>query len=146
MRPLNCVVCGESLEQSKRGRRIYCASCKIDKDKLSTEKSCSNPDNKLKLSLREKEKRVQLKNLIFDTYGRFCSCCGETRVEFLSLDHVGGWGASHRKELNNNQISLYKWVIKNDFPNSIRVLCFNCNQSHSIFGYCPHEKLVIIPS
>jgi hypothetical protein len=71
-------------------------------------------------------------------YGGKCACCGEERREFLSIDHINGGGAKHRKEIH--RASLYFWLIKNNFPDAFRILCHNCNQAMGIYGYCPHKK------
>jgi hypothetical protein len=87
-----------------------------------------------------------------------CSCpgCQESRVEFLSIDHINGGGTKHRKELRNNQKRtkndikdcglydpgggvLFRWLRKNGYPPGYRVLCYNCNASRAN-GPCPiHE-------
>src|SRR5688572_6031846 len=44
--------------------------------------------------------RQTLKLCAFNQYGgAVCKCCGETRTEFLSIDHVQGGGGKHRKEI-----------------------------------------------
>ena len=73
-----------------------------------------------------------------------CSCCGETRPEFLTIDHINGGGHAHRKLLGNGSASagggsLYYRLRKDGFPSGYRVLCQNCNFSLGVFGYCPHQ-------
>lgn len=34
---------------------------------------------------------------------------------------------------------FYGWLIREEFPEGYRVLCLNCNFSHGVFGYCPHQ-------
>lgn len=68
-----------------------------------------------------------------------CFCCGEDRIEFLSVDHIDGGGNKHRKEIGRNGARFYLWLRQNNFPPGYRVLCHNCNQSFGLFGYCPHE-------
>ena len=84
------------------------------------------------------------KMCIITHYGGHCKCCGESRPEFLTLDHINNDGASHRKILRSQGISshrrFYKWVIDSGFPDTLRLLCFNCNCASGFFGYCPHEK------
>ena len=80
-----------------------------------------------------------LRDEILRHYGHKCACCGESTKEFLCLDHVNGGGCKHRKKVPSGYM-LYRWVIKNKFPASIRVLCHNCNMSLGIYGYCPHAK------
>lgn len=67
-----------------------------------------------------------------------CQCCGELMIEFLTIDHVEGrrkW--NHAKDMSGT--ILYSWIIKNNFPDGFKVLCFNCNCAKGMFGICPHE-------
>lgn len=66
-----------------------------------------------------------------------CECCGESTYEFLSLDHIEGGGAAHRKEIGVARI--YAWVWRNKLPPGFRVLCHNCNQAIGAYGFCPHQ-------
>lgn len=66
-----------------------------------------------------------------------CSCCGETEIRFLSIDHIDGGGYRHRKKIKGN---LYQWLRKNGWPSGYRTLCFNCNLSRGFYGICPHEE------
>lgn len=71
-----------------------------------------------------------------------CSCCGETAIEFLTIDHIAQNGAEHRKTLPRNSrtgYGFYCWLKKNGYPEGYGVLCLNCNFSLGHFGYCPHE-------
>ena len=67
----------------------------------------------------------------------YCACCGESRIEFLAVDHINGDGAEHRKKYPGN---MFVWLIKNNFPDGFQILCHNCNLSRGFYGYCPHEK------
>jgi hypothetical protein len=71
-----------------------------------------------------------------------CSGCGESRYEFLSIDHINGGGRKHRQSLGMK--TLYQWLIKNGFPDGFRVLCHNCNQSIGLYGYCPHQNKYVL--
>jgi len=84
------------------------------------------------------------KNRILIHYGGNppkCACCGEDKIEFLSIDHINGGGRKHRKEIGKSGMPFYRWLIKNNFPNGYRVLCHNCNLSLGFYGYCPHNKI-----
>jgi hypothetical protein len=86
-----------------------------------------------------------LKRLAFEKYGGcYCLCCGEKHMEFLSIDHIGGTGAAHRREIGFNMHGngLYRWLKARKFPKGYRVLCMNCNFSFGHAGYCPHGTLV----
>jgi len=66
-----------------------------------------------------------------------CACCGESMIEFLSIDHVFGGGHRHLKETKAG--SIYQWLRRADYPSGFQVLCYNCNCSKGFFGECPHE-------
>lgn len=71
-----------------------------------------------------------------------CSCCNENHYEFLTIDHINGGGVQHRKELKAQKTSqdIYRYLIKNNFPDGYRVLCYNCNCCLGHYGYCPHSQ------
>ena len=89
--------------------------------------------------------RQRLTEQILDHYGRVCVCCGETIPEFLTIDHINDDGYTHRKNLNGgtkkggNQ-ELLRWIIRNNYPDTIRVLCWNCNcgRARTQTKECPH--------
>jgi hypothetical protein len=87
---------------------------------------------------------------VLDAYGgRRCSCCGETELSFLSIDHIAEDGAAHRRLLGYRDRSgsgggtrTLQWIKANGFPPGFQVLCFNCNHGkHVNGGICPHQKL-----
>ena len=97
-----------------------------------------NPEANRERILDYKER---LKTKVFDHYGRSCKCCGESRKEFLSMDHINGGGSKHRRESRlTNYTDLYNCIIRHHFPNDFRVLCHNCNASRGYYGFCPHER------
>lgn len=69
-----------------------------------------------------------------------CDCCGENNIGFLTINHINGDGAKHRKKLGSSGtgVSFYKWLIKNNFPDGLNVLCWNCNSASGATGICPH--------
>jgi hypothetical protein len=69
-----------------------------------------------------------------------CSCCGETNIDLLSIDHIEGLGNQHRRETGDGKgLHFYRWLHTNNYPLGFQVLCLNCNFSEGYFGYCPHE-------
>lgn len=67
-------------------------------------------------------------------------------MEFLTIDHINNDCAKHRKE--NKWISsssIYPWLIKNNFPEGFRLLCYNCNCARYHIGWCPHEVMKLNP-
>src|SRR6266851_4072167 len=61
-----------------------------------------------------------------DRFGGRCLCCGETRHEFLTFDHVHGDGAAERKRGIGGS-TFYLLLLKTDAIDRYRVLCWNCN-------------------
>jgi hypothetical protein len=67
-----------------------------------------------------------------------CNCCGQnSHTEFLAIDHILG-----KKQMDSipelvkigysselEDYFLYQWIIDNDFPDGLQILCHNCNQS-----------------
>ncbi len=70
-----------------------------------------------------------------EKYGTACQCCGEAEEAFLSIDHIDGQGAKHRRTLRTK---FWFWLAGENFPPGFRTLCHNCNMSHGSFGGCPH--------
>jgi len=89
---------------------------------------------------RERGRRMQMRVEILSHYGNECACCGENRQEFLCVDHVNGDGSKHRKEVSNGTsgTAFYWWIRRNNFPEGLRLLCFNCNNVLVHHGICPH--------
>lgn len=95
--------------------------------------------------LREKFKRsaFRRKYRVLSHYSNgtlVCACCGESYIEFLTLDHIEGNGAQHRKELGipGGGHVFYGYIEKENYPPGYRVLCYNCNCALGFMGYCPH--------
>ena len=97
-----------------------------------------------------KDRHYKDKLAAFEVYGgAVCRCCGETELEFLSIDHINGDGAVHRKEMSKNSNSsphaycghhLHTWLRLNNYPSGFQVLCMNCNFAKGHFGECPHQR------
>jgi hypothetical protein len=80
---------------------------------------------------------LKIKGIVLNAYSNgspSCRCCGESRVYFLSVDHINGDGAKHRKSIGTN---LYRWLINNKFPVGFQVLCHNCNIAKRTQSFCP---------
>lgn len=103
-----------------RGRQYYCSSCKnlIDRTRWA---------------------QIRLQVLAHYSSGPSCSCCGESHLEFLAIDHINGGGNQHRKEVGKG-ITFYRWLIKNKYPEGFQVLCHNCNMAKGFYKECPHQR------
>lgn len=138
-----CISCG------KQSKKSHCDEClKKNRDKANNWKencrcrSCGIPVEKKGRRCKRcrnlnKQSMDRLKLEVLDAYGgRECVCCGETIVEFLTIDHINGDGGKHRKEVNG---SMYIWLRKNNYPEGFQVLCMNCNFGKRLSGICPHK-------
>jgi len=58
-----------------------------------------------------------------------CAKCGfDSNIDALTVDHINNNGNEHRKNENfTSPKDLYRWLIKNNFPDGFQILCFNCN-------------------
>lgn len=84
----------------------------------------------------------RLRLAALEAYGRVCACCGESRIEFLAVDHIGGAGNEHRRNVKaRSGQNLYNWLKSNGYPPGFRVLCHNCNMALGFYGYCPHAEV-----
>ena len=134
-----CWDCGRKINSS----HSRCYSCMgIQRDKYH-----QNGDQNRQAS---KDRKQRDKLAAFEAYGgAVCKCCGETNLEFLSIDHINGDGAAHRKEMAKNSNSppssycgqhLSQWLRLNNYPPGFQVLCMNCNFAKGHFGQCPHQR------
>ena len=92
-------------------------------------------------NLESVRERARLHNLAyreeaFFHYGDVCTCCGESRFNFLTIDHINNDGAEHRRTMVGD---TYRWLSRNDYPDTFQTLCMNCNWARGKRGACPHE-------
>jgi hypothetical protein len=143
---------------------IKCTRCTIEKlpEEFSLDakrknglnawcKSCFSgyfQENKTDYRRRANSTLRTLKQQVLDKYGNCCACCSETHYVFLTVDHVNGDGAEHRKELRPNgkekgsSYKLYKAVLNDPDPSRYQILCWNCNCGRQLNGgICPHKEI-----
>ncbi len=89
-----------------------------------------------------KKYRGKCREEALNHYGHKCVCCGESRTEFLAIDHIYGGGLKHRRE--NHVCDISVWLKQNNYPLGFRLLCHNCNMARGLYGYCPHEREAIV--
>ena len=120
---------------------VTCRSCYLKRGRLTSKVRARR--SHLKHRQGRMDETRQLKTFVINSLGGVCACCGISEIELLTIDHLGprGTGAKHRRETCNNRY-LYKDIIRQGLPrDKFRVMCFNCNISLGIFGYCPHDKI-----
>lgn len=141
--------CRRSKENQKDGL-CPCGRAKVDG--LSQCESCiavrrarfANPTKARRIYDERAKQRQDMRRIVLDHYGHKCSCpgCNITEDVFLAIDHIGGWGKNHKSPTGQKMGSyrLYAWIIKNNFPDTFRTLCHNCNSAYGFYGYCPHNS------
>jgi hypothetical protein len=93
-----------------------------------------------KVKAAKKLRHKKLKDQIYDHYGRECACCGENEEMFLTIGHINGDGAAHRRRARG-AIRMYLDIVRRGFPDDIRIECHNCNcGSFRNGGICPHQS------
>jgi hypothetical protein len=104
----------------------------------------SRPEIREHLKECEREMKQNWKFSVLTVYSNGqpkCACCGETEIAFLTIDHINGGGRRHvAKKGVGGGIGLYRWLIRNNFPDGFQVLCMNCNFARRRGRLCPHEE------
>lgn len=90
---------------------------------------------------KAKENYLKLREKFFEMYGKFCSCCGESQPEFLSLEHKQGQPVGRKNKENTLQAT--KRAVSEYRPDLFEVLCHNCNQAQKFGAVCPHKRIEI---
>ena len=141
-------------------RRHTCDSCEASRKKdwygknIEMVRANQNKKSKLRYNAdlkkyrsrsaeQAREYRAEYRERVLDAYGRKCSCCGETTLQFLTVDHVHNDGYVARKEKQHpvDAAGFYRWLVRNNFPKEFQLLCMNCNFGKSRNnGICPHRE------
>ena len=139
--PLTQIMKSRAVEQktryTNRKENGLCIRCgKPIVQGLSQCDPCRTVRNKYHIKLNQ-----QLKQDVFRAYGgEKCSCCGETEISFLAIDHINGGGEQQRKKIGGGT-AFYRWLKRNKYPVGFQVLCHNCNHGkHINGGICPHKR------
>jgi hypothetical protein len=121
-----------------------CTKCGIRKNvvdfhKDKTTRDGNSPNCKSCRQLSQKIFYNNLRKLVIKHYGNKCQCCGEKEYGFLTFEHKEGGGLKQKREIGWGR-AFIKWIIANNYPDSIEILCYNCNCSKGVIGKCPHKK------
>lgn len=108
---------------------------KIKKDRVKnkskwSEKRKSKQKEYYKTNYREK----QLKFITM--YGGRCVCCGEGKIEFLTIEHKLGQIGKKK----DTSFKAYSLAIEKYQPDIYEILCMNCNHAKGRYGICPHKS------
>jgi len=102
----------------------------INRDKINKQLMARYyKDHKKSLEYKQeytKKWREKLRLQIIEHYSEGknrCELCGETDIDVLTIDHIGGGGHQHRKKVGGH----IDWIlVSQNFPEGYRILCMNC--------------------
>ena len=154
---MNCRKCTKSLEVAGRYKpnSKICKQCQLDQQRAyrASQRAAglclcgtkAEPGKKscftclIKYRERAAVRRTTIREETFAAYGGRCRCCGESRDEFLTIDHVVPFSDGGGPRDYRGATPLYAWLRRNGYPDGFRILCMNCNFSRANRGYCPHQ-------
>jgi len=133
---IHCQKCSNRIKEQSKKRKLkgLCVKCN---NKVVENKSLCQECSKLSND-RTTKKRKNDKEIVFKYYGNKCVCCQESRIEFLTIDHVNNDGAEDRRK--NKHKAICHHIIKQNFPDKYQILCWNCNAAKQYYGVCPHKE------
>lgn len=139
--------CSSSFEP-KNARQLYCDTDCANRAKSNRRYSELNPESRQRRreweAAKHQERSARYRSQVFAAYGGRCQCCGETEQAFLQLDHIDRDGADHRRNVIGRREGagywFYAWVVRNNFPSGLQILCANCNTAKERPGGCPHQR------
>ena len=124
-------------QRTRRRGALHCSSvCHHRKREYCAQARAKNPEL---ANQRGREHRARLRDQFLSVYGRICACCGEVNPKFLTIDHINNDGSAYR---NRGECS-YSWIIKNNFPDNLQILCWNCNVAKSKYGGCVNKSIIL---
>lgn len=152
-----CSVCKEDRPLKPRGigkTHPWCFECHSKKQAQYRATYLADPEKKARntraiqawyranpeeAKQRGRDNFLKLKREMLKAYGPNCTCCGESREVFLTLEHLNRDGAAHRKQVGGGANS-YRDLRRRGWPQEgFTVLCMNCNWATRFGGVCPHK-------
>ena len=81
-----------------------------------------------KEDMRKRSSELKKKVLTYYGNGKLaCVRCGFSDIRALSIDHLHGNGAEHRRKIGNKfGTKFYSWLKVQGFPEGYQTLCMNC--------------------
>ena len=128
---LKPVSCFYKHSGKKYGINYICGYCA----RLAKRKSTANFSEEQKearhvyMKKYMRAKLPELKKIVYDHYGNSCTKCAENNIHKLTIEHIGGVRSHYRHPSGKRKrgLNLFRLIIKENFPDYITVLCFNCN-------------------
>lgn len=150
LRSVPCQECGQRF--TCHGDRVLCPRCRPTLVKTCPVCSATfkgSMDQRKYCSIQCKTAATKLAGAAAHRQRRFaalqaysgdtpcCSCCGETAMAFLALDHINGGGYQDRRDSGG----FWSRLKSEGYPPGFQVLCHNCNYGRYLNGgTCPHKE------
>lgn len=114
-------------EYDKRYRLKHIAELRV-KRRIAAQIRRKEHPGEVRRAVRESHERLKISVLAHYNNGIVrCFRCGESRLACLSIDHIKGGGAKHRKELGvKSGFNFYYWLRAHGYPEGYQTLCMNC--------------------
>jgi len=130
---------GRARTKSEKEKLYYMANSEKIRERVKAIYRRNRTDYLAKIKLKTRATKEE----VIKAYGGKCDCCGESHIEFLTIDHTNGDGAAHRRLCGKGR-GIYADLKKRGFPKvGYRCLCLNCNISLGFYGYCPHKPHIV---
>jgi hypothetical protein len=101
--------------------------------------------NRNKRNERNRQRYQKIKKEVMSGYCNGdikCSICEIKDIDVLTIDHIYGGGRRLRAEFKERAgCNFYRDLIRNNFPDEYRVLCFNCNHKEALRLELRSEKV-----
>lgn len=143
-----CEKCGKIINKSRWNKRFCSDKCRGSESARRWREK--NPEyqkeymitNGHKRKSYQKKYRKNKKLEFVKLYGERCVCCGDNRMEFLTLDHVNNDGNLLRGKnvtgtSKRDNLKEYNIAIAKHNPDKFQILCMNCNCGKAWYGECP---------
>jgi len=123
----------ENLEQHRAyALKSYYKHIEENRRKQRERKRIIYRQDKARVYAQSYKSHCKIREEVLTHYGNgqlACLECGESRLACLSIDHISGNGADHRKTLPKYQrsgVAFYRWLKKQRYPQGYQTLCMNC--------------------
>ncbi len=128
-----CEVCIKIIWSPKSDQKLCGKPCRFLRKKFGDYAS------QMWKKIKEQGYYQSLRFRVIEGYGGICACCKEMEKAFLTIDHVNNDGYKERAQGLEGRTFL-RYIIRNKFPSSYQILCWNCQLGKKICGVCPHRE------
>ena len=116
------------IENKPNDIQVLCMNCNWKKTRKYKILDWNDPYHRQIALIHSWQQKARLKCLKhYGTSIPHCHYCGLVDIRYLHLDHIDNNGKEERKALRGK--NFYSYLIKNNYPSKLQVLCRDCNLS-----------------